>query len=121
MMKLSIVSIPVADQQAAKAFYRDVLGFSVHREEVMSPEMTWLQMMPPDGDAGITLVTWFDAMPPGSQQGLVMETNDIENARAALMAKGLVISDIGDANWGRWATFTDPDGNGWVLTAVSDC
>ncbi|MGI9405018.1 MAG: VOC family protein, partial [Hyphomicrobiaceae bacterium] len=117
MMKLSIVSVPVSDQQAAKAFYRDVLGFSVHAENDMGNGMTWLNMMPPEGDAGITLVTWLDNMPAGSQQGLVLETSDIVGTHGTLRERGLDIGEIQEAFWGRFTTFSDPDGNGWVLTA----
>ncbi|MEQ1615110.1 MAG: VOC family protein [Hyphomicrobiaceae bacterium] len=117
MMQLSIVSVPVADQERAKAFYRDVLGFQIVREATAeaNPAQRWVQMKPPSGLAGISLVTWFDAMPPGSLQGLVLDTIDIDRAHAKLAANGLDISPVQEAGWGRFATFRDPDGNGWVL------
>ena len=113
MMQLSIVSIPVKDQELAKAFYRDKLGFQVVREAETTPGRRWIQMKPPSGPAAITLVTWFEAMPPGSVQGLVLDTSDIEFAHEKLRGRGLVIGAIQDATWGRHATFSDPDGNGW--------
>jgi len=118
MMQLSIVSVPVSDQEQAKTFYRDVLGFEVHRDDPMGPETRWVQLMPPSGPAGITLVTWFETMPPGSAQGLVLETGDIERAHRRLRERGLAITDIQTADWGRFATFFDPDGNGWVLAST---
>ena len=42
-----ILSVPVSDPQRAKQFYRDVLGFTLIREEPMGPEMTWIQLAPP--------------------------------------------------------------------------
>ncbi len=115
-MRLAIVSVPVSDQLRSKAFYQDILGYSVLREAEMGGGLTWLQMMPPKGEAGIALVTWFDKMPPGSQQGLVLECANIDDRHALFKSRGLEISDIEDAFWGRFATFSDPDGNGWVLT-----
>lgn len=118
MMQLAVVSVPVSDPERSKTFYRDVVGFQVQRDEPMGPTARWIQMKPPSGPAGITLVTWFDTMPPGSAQGLVLETADIERAHGKLRANGLAITDIQDAAWGRFATFFDPDGNGWVLTTT---
>lgn len=116
MMQLSIVSVPVADQERAKAFYRDVLGFQVVQENDMSPTQRWIQMKPPSGPTSISLVTWFEAMKPGSVQGLVLDTVDIEMAHRKLKERGLAdITQIHDAPWGRYAMFRDLDGNGWVL------
>ena len=115
MMQLSIVSVPVSDQERAKAFYRDVLGFQVTTEAEIGPGMHWLQMKPPSGPTSITLVTWFEAMKPGGVQGLVLDTGDIDLAHRKLTDKGLVLGPIEAASWGRYATFHDPDGNGWVL------
>lgn len=117
MMQLSIVSVPVSDQERAKIFYRDILGFHVVREADMegNPGRRWIQMKPPSGLSGISLVSWFDAMPPGSLQGIVLDTSDIDRARDKLSANGLDITPVQEANWGRFATFRDPDGNGWIL------
>ena len=117
MMHLSIVSIPVSDQERAKTFYRDVLGFQIVREAeaVVSPTQRWVQMKPPSGLTGITLVTWFEAMKPGCLQGLTLDTSDIDRAHERLQANGLAISPVQEASWGRFASFKDPDGNGWLL------
>lgn len=115
MMQLSIVSVPVSDQEKAKAFYRDVLGFLVVREADMGGGQRWIHMKPPSGPTGISLVTWFPAMQPGSSQGLVLDTGDIDRAHQKLKDHGLAISPVQEAAWGRFATFSDLDGNGWVL------
>ena len=115
MMQLSIVSVPVSDQEKAKAFYEKVLGFTVHLDQPMSETARWVQLKPPSGTASISLVTWFDSMPPGSAQGLVLDTSDIERAHEKLKDNGLAITDIQEASWGRFATFFDPVGNGWIL------
>lgn len=54
-------------------------------------------------------------MPPGSIQGAVLDTDDIESACQTLESRGLELSSIEEALWGKYATFSDPDGNGWVL------
>lgn len=113
--RIDIVSIPVKDQQSAKVFYTEVLGFSVTRDNPMGPEQRWIELVLEGAETSITLVTWFDSMPPGSVQGLVLDTDDLLTAHSQLKSKGLDISDVEDAPWGRYATFKDPDGNGWVL------
>ena len=111
MMSLSIVSVPVSDQERSKAFYRDILGFQLIREAEITAERRWVQMKPPSGLAGITLVTWFEAMPPGSLQGLVLDTGDIDRAHEKLKAAGLDIGPVQEASWGgpgRSITCTEP-------------
>lgn len=115
IQRIDIVSIPVSDQQAAKAFYQDVLGFEVLRDTPMGPDQRWIQLAPRGAETSITLVTWFDAMPPGSVHGMVLQTADIEAAHARLASQGLELPAIKEAPWGRYVTFTDPDGNGWIL------
>ncbi len=117
--RIDVVSLPVADQEAAKRFYTEKLGFSVLRDEQMGPEHRWLQLAPPEGETSITLVNWFETLRPGGQQGLVLSCADIEAARDRLLGEDIVVSEVGEQHWGRWATFSDPDGNGWVLTQVS--
>ena len=45
--RIDIVAIPVSDQQAAKAFYRDVFGFDVDRDNPMGPDRRWVKVAPP--------------------------------------------------------------------------
>ena len=112
---LQVVSIPVSDQDRAKAFYRDVLGFQELADEPMGPEMRWVQLGLPGAQTSITLVTWFPSMPAGSLKGVVLETSDVEQAVQELKNKGLTLGPIEAAPWGRYATVDDPDGNGFVL------
>ncbi len=110
-----IVSVPVTDPQHAKRFYQEVLGFELVRESPMGPEQTWIQLCPPGCATTIALVTWFDTMRPGGLQGVMLNVTDIDAEHAALTGRGLVLSKIAAAPWGRYATFKDPDGNGWIL------
>jgi catechol 2,3-dioxygenase-like lactoylglutathione lyase family enzyme len=114
---VDIVSVPVADQERARAFYADVLGFAVREDETLGQGRRWIELVPPAGGASITLVTWFDAMPPGSLRGLVLGTDDAHDAFEHLRERGVTFVEdaVQDAPWGRFATFADPDGNGWIL------
>jgi len=81
----------------------------------MGPGQRWLQLGPSGGQTSITLVTWFDTMPPGSLKGIVVTTSTLDADHAELTRKGLALTPIESAPWGRYCTFDDPDGNGWVL------
>jgi catechol 2,3-dioxygenase-like lactoylglutathione lyase family enzyme len=117
---INLVSLPVTDQDRARQFYLDVLGFDLVRENPMGPDQRWVQVAPRGAQTSITLVTWFPAMPAGSVKGTVLETDDLDGDVAALTAKGVSIDGgIQRQPWGRFATFDDPDGNGIVLQETS--
>jgi catechol 2,3-dioxygenase-like lactoylglutathione lyase family enzyme len=115
IVSFEIVSVPVTDQEQSKAFYRDVLGFTLLRDDPMGPTARWIQLAPPRCNTTITLVTWFDAMKPGGLQGVMLNSTDIDADHRILSARGLVISKIEQQPWGRYAMFKDPDGNGWIV------
>jgi catechol 2,3-dioxygenase-like lactoylglutathione lyase family enzyme len=110
-----IISIPVSDQAKARAFYTDKLGFEVVRDNPMGPDRRWVEVAPKGAQTSFTLVTWFEKMPAGSVQGVVLDTDDLESEVAALKKRGLSTSAIEQQPWGRFVTFDDPDGNGFVL------
>src|SRR5438270_5281104 len=113
---VQVVSLPVSDQDRARDFYVDVLGMDLLRDAQMQPGMRWVQVAPRGGEATITLVTWFDSMTAGSYRGLVLETDDLDADVERLRSHGLELPDgIQQQPWGRFVTFTDPDGNGIVL------
>ena len=114
--QIRIISLPVSDQQIAKEFYQQILGFELINESLMSEKMHWIQLAPSKTcSTSITLVNWFEQMAPGSVQGLVIGTNNIEADYQELTQKGVKLSPIQDSPWGRSAMFQDLDGNGWVL------
>lgn len=119
--KITHVSIPVRDQQAAKDFYVVKLGFDVVIEAEM-PDLDdkWIQLKPPAGETSISLVTWMDSLTPGKLDGVVLSTDDIDTSRAQLAGRGVEITQVTDADWGRWATFRDLDDNGWVLVQLRE-
>ncbi|WP_433113888.1 glyoxalase superfamily protein [Micromonospora sp. CA-246542] len=118
---VQLLSVPVADQDRARDFYVDVLGFDLVWDNPMGPDGgRWVQVAPPGAATALTLVTWFPTMPPGSLKGLVLETDDLDADVARLRERGVDFVDGGiqSAPWGRYATFDDPDGNGIVLQAT---
>jgi predicted enzyme related to lactoylglutathione lyase len=114
---ISFLSVPVTDQEVAKAFYVEKLGFAVLRDDTFG-DQRWIQLTPVDAQTSITLVT--AGMAPGSQQGVVLATKDIRADHKTLKAHGVNISEIQEMPWGKSATFTDPDGNGWVLQQFTE-
>ena len=112
MQRVTVVSVPVSDQQAAKAFYINSLGFELIAEASFGDDLHWIQVGPADSQASLTLVTWFDQMPAGSLRGLVVETDDLDQDYARLTAAG--VSFLGPPSpqpGGTFATLVDPDGN----------
>jgi catechol 2,3-dioxygenase-like lactoylglutathione lyase family enzyme len=117
---IQLFSLPVSDQDRARDFYLDILGFELVADTAMGPDMRWVQVRPPGSQASITLVTWFPSMPAGSVKGTVLETDDLDRDVTALRDRGVPIDGgIQEAPWGRFVTFDDPDGNGLVLQATA--
>jgi catechol 2,3-dioxygenase-like lactoylglutathione lyase family enzyme len=115
--RIRLISIPVINQQVAKEFYTDVLGCRVEMDMPFGTDdkTRWISLQLPGVDTRISLATWFPQMPPGSAQGIVLATENISAAHSELKQRGLMISDIKNQPYGREATSSDPDGNGWVL------
>jgi len=114
MRKITLISVPVKDQQQSKEFYKK-LGFEVVVEAPMGENQTWVQLGLPGNEVTITLVNWFPAMQPGSLQGLIIQTDDIKALSAELEGKGIKVGKIDQTPWGQFAPVTDPDGNGLTL------
>jgi catechol 2,3-dioxygenase-like lactoylglutathione lyase family enzyme len=116
-LHLSVVSIPVSDQDRAKAFYTDVLGFQAITDNPYGDGLRWVQVRALGTSTSFTLVTWFPSMPAGSLQGLVIETPDVQAAYLELLEKGVHFAhEPRKELWGTFTTFSDPDGNGFVLS-----
>ncbi len=106
----------MSDQDRAKEFYAGTLGFEVTADVPGGSRGRWIDLEAPGGGAGISLVTWFPTMPAGSLQGLVLAVDDIDAAFTRWSAAGVHFTSApNDTAYGRFAAFTDPDGNGWTL------
>lgn len=115
MKAIELISVPVTDQDRAKKFYVAQLGFQVIVEAPFGNNQQWIQLGLPGSSVSITLVTWFEKMPAGSLQGVLIDTDDIEKDVELLKAKGVNIAPVDNTPWGKFANFSDPDGNGWSL------
>jgi catechol 2,3-dioxygenase-like lactoylglutathione lyase family enzyme len=112
---ISIVSVPVSDQDRALAFYVDVLGLELLDDSPMGPTMRWVRIAPKLAQTSITLVTWFPSMVPGSLKGLLFNTDNLEDDVDRIRAAGVEVSEVQEEAWGRYVTLGDPDGNGIIV------
>jgi catechol 2,3-dioxygenase-like lactoylglutathione lyase family enzyme len=138
-MKLEVLVLPVSDVDRAKAFYKG-LGFREDIDYVAGDDFRVVQFTPPGSEASIIIGTGITSAVPGSTQGLQLVVRDIEAARAELIGRG---ADVGEvfhdkggifyhlapewrvagpdpkrSSYGSFATFKDPDGNGWVIQEI---
>lgn len=114
---IQVVSIPVSDQERAKSFYVETLGFALKGDAPFGDERRWIEVVPHGATTSLSLVSWFDSMPPGSLQGIVLGCEDIDTTYAELADRGVEFDGpVTEEFWGLYATFKDPDGNGWVLS-----
>jgi catechol 2,3-dioxygenase-like lactoylglutathione lyase family enzyme len=141
-MRLEAVVIPVADADRAKAFYAG-LGWRLDADFAFGNGFRVVQLTPPGSGCSIQFGTGITSAAPGSARGLYLIVADIAAARAALVARGAEVGEVfhpetpgaqfrPDAAGGRasgpspdrasyrsFATFGDPDGNGWLLQEVT--
>ena len=133
-MKLEVVVIPVSDVDRAKRFYGS-LGWRVDADFVMGDAFRVVQFTPPGSPCSIHFGTGVTSAVPGSAAGLYLIVSDIEAARAELAARGVDVSKVSHrdgpgkpllggrhparASYSSFATFSDPDGNEWLLQEVT--
>jgi catechol 2,3-dioxygenase-like lactoylglutathione lyase family enzyme len=131
-MKLELVLLPVSDVDRAKAFYTEKVGFSLDVDHQPSDEFRVVQMTPPGSACSVTIGIGITGAEPGTYRGTHLVVSDIEAARAALVERGVDVSEIRHMGEGGWqpgpdpehrdynsfADFADPDGNTWVLQEV---
>ena len=113
--KIELVFLPVTDVDRAKAFYVDQVGFHADHDQQVNDALRFVQLTPPGSACSIAFGTGITDMPPGSQRGLQVVVADAEAARQELVSRGVEASDVDVQPWGSFVTFSDPDGNRWVL------
>jgi catechol 2,3-dioxygenase-like lactoylglutathione lyase family enzyme len=131
-LKLEVVAIPVADIERAKAFYTS-LDWRLDADFTLSSEYRVIQFTPPGSSCSIHFGRGITCARPGSAQGLYLVVFDIEAARTGLIGRGVKVSepyhkvagahvdgpDPERRSYGSYASFQDPDGNGWLLQEVT--
>ena len=122
-MKLELVPVPVADVDRAKAFYVEQVGFQVDHDTRISDTIRIVQLTPPGSACSIVMGTGMGeitAMPPGSVKALHLVVGDINQARTALIGRGVAMGEVEDHGRGvKSAAFHDPDGNSWLLQEMA--
>ncbi len=121
--KVSTVSLFVGDQDRAKKFYTDVLGFEVHQDQPLYPGATnrWVSVAPKGGQTGIVLYlpdeNWEHyKQVVGQSQALTLNVTDMDALVADLKAKGVMFIQEPDKQpWGTYAMIKDSEGNGVML------
>ncbi len=116
--RLELVQIPVSDVDRAKAFYIEMAGFDEDVDIRVSDDIRFVQLTPPGSPASIALGLGLTEMEPGSVQGIQLVVDDIEEARADLVERGVEVSEVQVFDWGSFVFFSDPDGNGWSVQQI---
>jgi catechol 2,3-dioxygenase-like lactoylglutathione lyase family enzyme len=136
---LEVVVIPVSDVDRSKRFYEG-LGWRLDADFVRGDAWRVVQFTPPGSQCSIQFGKALTAAAPGSVKGLYLVVSDIEAARAALLARGVEVSEVfhlegggldvsgtkgrvrgpdpQGRSYGSYASFSDPDGNGWLLQEI---
>ena len=142
-MKFEVAVLPVADVGRAKAFYQG-LGWRLDADFPFDNGFRVVQFTPPGSGCSIQFGAKITSAVPGSARGLYLIVSDLEAARADLAAHGAEVSEVfhagtpgaqfqPDGTDGRvsgpdpengsyrsFATFNDPDGNGWLLQEITE-
>jgi catechol 2,3-dioxygenase-like lactoylglutathione lyase family enzyme len=130
--ELQLIYVPVSDVDRAIAFYTEKAGFNLDHDHKVSDDMRFVQLTPPGSACSISIGTGISSVTPGTAKGLHLVVSDIEVARGELIDRGIDVSepfhfgpagqepgvDPQRADYGSFAAFDDPDGNGWLLQEV---
>ena len=141
-LKLEVVVIPVSDADRTKEFYGS-LGWRLDADFPFDNGFRVIQFTPPGSGCSVQFGTKITSATPGSAQGLYLVVSDINAARNELVARGVQVSDVfhpgapgaqfqpdgtsgrvsgpapDHASYGSFATFSDLDGNGWLLQNIT--
>src|SRR4029079_17415426 len=104
----------------AKRFYTEGAGFIADHDHQVSDDLRFVQLTPPGSACSITIGTGVTDAEPGSVKGMQMVVDDIDAARAELVARGVDVSEVQTFPWGAFVFFSDPDGNAWAVQAIPD-
>ena len=115
---IKFVSVPVRDQDAALAFWREKCGFKVATDQVFGPQR-WIELMIPGAETGLVLFTMpGDESRIGTAQPMSLWCDDVVATAGALKTKGVnFVQEPKKESWGTSAIFEDPDGNRFVLSS----
>ncbi|HMD46373.1 MAG TPA: VOC family protein [Acidimicrobiales bacterium] len=140
-LKLEVVVVPVSDVDKAKHFYETGLGCRLDADYSAGDDFRVVQVTPPGSQCSIIFGKGLTGAAPGSMEGLQLTVEDIDGARAELVSRSVDVSevfhDVGGVfhhaglvgrvpgpdperrSYASFASFADPDGNGWVLQEIT--
>jgi catechol 2,3-dioxygenase-like lactoylglutathione lyase family enzyme len=141
-LKFEVVVIPVSDVDRAKEFY-GTLGWRLDADFLFDNGFRIVQFTPPGSGCSVQFGTNITSAAPGSARGLYLIVSNVEAARDELAARGAEVSEVfhaetpgaqfqpdgtsgrisgpapDHATYSSFATFSDPDGNGWLLQEIT--
>jgi catechol 2,3-dioxygenase-like lactoylglutathione lyase family enzyme len=138
-LKLEVVVLPVSDVDRSKSFYQN-LGWRLDADFASGDDWRLVQMTPPGSPCSVMFGKGFTPAAPGSVQGTFLVVDDLEAARTQLIGHGVEVGEVfhfeGDLlnvrskgrtpgrdpqnrSYFSFASFNDPDGNGWLLQEVT--
>ena len=113
--RIELIIVPVTDVDRAKAFYVDALGWNADFDQRVSETLRFVQVTPPGSACSIAFGEGLTDMAPGTMKGLQIVVPDADAALEHLRSNGIEAQGVDDQPWGRFVSYTDPDGNGWTL------
>jgi catechol 2,3-dioxygenase-like lactoylglutathione lyase family enzyme len=129
-LKLEVVTLPVSDVDRAKRFYEG-LGWRMDADIVRGDDFRAVQLTPPHSQCSIAFGKGLTTAEPGTVQRLILAVGDIDAAREGLISCGAEVSEVFHLAGGRvpgpdpqgrsyqtYASFSDPDGNAWLLQEI---
>ena len=127
-MGLEVVTVPVSDVDRAKRFYQS-LGWRLDIDIDLG-DFRQVQVTPPRSRTSIHFGKNLTKMVPGSLERLYLAVQDIDAARADLLARGIEVSEVEETpkppglelpgrSYFAYASFSDPDGNSWLLQEIT--
>ena len=138
-MRLEVVVLPVSDVDRAKRFYQD-LGWRLDADVTRGDDFRLVQFTPPGSGCSIQFGANLASAAPGSAESLYLSVSDIDATRNEMLARGVEVSEVfhegapgarfheagrvtgpapDHSSYGSFATFSDPDGNGWLLQEIT--
>ena len=113
--RIELIFVPVSDTDRAKAFYTEQLGLNADFDQVVQLGLRFVQVTPPGSACSIAFGEGISEDEPGTMRNVQVVIDDADATREALTAAGVGASEVDEQPWGRFVTFSDPDGNRWTL------
>jgi predicted enzyme related to lactoylglutathione lyase len=119
MISIKTVALYVTDQNRARDFYVDVMGFEVRGDNDMGLMGRWLEVAPPGSATGFVLAdaAKFEKTDRvGGSADVTLGTDDVVGMHDRIAAAGGSVTDVQTEDWGTFFQVTDPDGHQFVIT-----